>query len=71
MIDKLLEKMVASLKVPIVSAGSIDSFQKIQQTINHCIWGFTIGGAFFDKKFKPKGSFRDNVKAVVDYLKGK
>jgi len=68
-IDTLVRKLVAEVKVPIVSAGSINSFNRLQETIDQGVWGFTIGGAFFDKKFIPGGSYRDNVAAVVDKLK--
>ena len=30
---------------------------------------YTIGGAFFEKKFVADGSYRDNVAAVVKFLK--
>jgi hypothetical protein len=68
-IDELAKRVVSEIKVPVVSAGSIDSWERLQATIDQGFWGFTIGGAFFDKKFVPDGSYRYNVKAVVDYLK--
>ena len=68
-IDTLVRRLVAEIKVPIVSAGSINSFERLQDTIDQGVWGFTIGGAFFDKKFVVDGSYRDNVEAVVNYLK--
>lgn len=68
-IDTLVRKLVAEIKVPIVSAGSINSFDRLQETIDQGVWGFTIGGAFFDRKFVPGGSYRDNVAAVVNKLK--
>lgn len=67
-IDELIRRVVKEVKVPVVSAGSINSWGRLQATIDQKVWGFTIGGAFFEKKFVPEGSFRDNVKAVVDYL---
>ena len=33
-------------------------------------WGFTMGSALFDKKFVD-GSFKANLKAVVDYMASK
>jgi len=68
-IDELISRVVKEVKVPVVSAGSINSWERLQATIDQKVWGFTIGGAFFEKKFVPKGSYRDNVKVVVDYLK--
>ena len=68
-INELISRIVKEVKVPVVSAGSINSWERLQATIDQKVWGFTIGGAFFEKKFVPNGTYRDNVKAVVDYLK--
>ena len=68
-INELITRVVNEIKVPVVSAGSINSWERLQATIDQKVWGFTIGGAFFEKKFVPEGTYRDNVKAVVDYLK--
>jgi hypothetical protein len=68
-IDALIKACVSEVKAPVVSAGSINSYERLQATIDQNVWGFTIGGAFFEKKFVPEGTYRDNVKAVVDYLK--
>jgi len=68
-IDTLVRRLVAEIKVSIVSAGSINSFDRLQNTVDQGAWGFTIGGAFFEKKFVPEGSYRDNVAAVVNFLK--
>jgi len=68
-VDELVRTLVKSVKVPIVSAGSINSFERLQDTVDQGVWGFTVGGAFFDKKFVPGGSYRDNVAAVVKFLK--
>ena len=32
-------------------------------------WTFTMGSALFTKNFVKDGSFRDNLKYVVDFLK--
>lgn len=69
-IDSLVRKLVEEIKVPIVSAGSINSFERLQATVDQGVWGFTIGGAFFEKKFVADGSYRDNVAAVLEKLKG-
>jgi len=50
-VDELVKRLVKSVKVPIVSAGSINSFGRLQNTMEQGVWGFTIGGAFFEKKF--------------------
>jgi len=60
----LLKQLKEAVSVPIVSAGSINSFKRLRRTIESQIWAFTIGSAFFDRKFIQYGSFRENVEAV-------
>ena len=64
----LLAQVVQATKVPIVSAGSIASFERIQEVWDSGAWGFTIGSAFFDQQFVPNGSFEENVWAVCNWL---
>jgi putative N-acetylmannosamine-6-phosphate epimerase len=64
----LLNQVVKSTKIPIVSAGSIASFDRISEVWSSGAWGFTIGSAFFEKQFVADGSFEDNVLAVCNWL---
>jgi len=64
----LLKEVVRATNVPIVSAGSIDSFKRIAEIWQAGAWGFTIGSALFDKKFVANGSFRENIIAVCNWL---
>jgi hypothetical protein len=66
---RLLGQVVRSTRIPIVSAGSIGSFERIREVWDSGAWGFTIGSAFFDKLFVPDGSFEENVLAVCNWLK--
>ena len=66
--SRLLKQVVESTKVPIVSAGSIASFERINEVWEAGAWGFTIGSAFFERQFVPDGSFEENVLAVCDWL---
>ena len=65
----LLRAVVQATNVPIVSAGSIDSYRRLAEVWDARAWGFTIGSALFDRKFAPHGSFKDNLLAVTDWLK--
>lgn len=65
---KLLREVVQATNIPIVSAGSISSYDRIRAVGQTGCWGFTIGTAFFDKKFVPDGSFDENVLAVYQWL---
>ena len=64
----LLLEVVKATGVPMVSAGSIDSYDRIAEVRDTGAWGFTIGTAFFEKKFISDGSFQDNMMAVWDWL---
>ena len=66
---RLLNEVVQATKIPIVSAGSIASFDRINEVWDAGAWGFTIGSAFFDQQFVPDGSFEQNVLAVCNWLK--
>jgi len=67
--SRLLKQVVESTKIPIVSAGSIASYDRIHEVWEAGAWGFTIGSAFFDRQFVPEGSFEENVLAVCNWLK--
>jgi hypothetical protein len=65
---RLLSQVVQSTRIPVVSAGSIASFERITEVWDSGAWGFTIGSAFFEKMFVPDGSFEQNLLAVCDWL---
>jgi hypothetical protein len=64
----LLREVVKATSVPIVSAGSIESYKRLAEVWHAGAWGFTIGSALFDKKFIPNGSFLKNALAICDWL---
>ncbi len=66
--EALATNFIKAVKVPVILAGSVDSFARIDRVKAMGAWGFTIGGAFFDKKFVKDGSFSDQVAAVAHYL---
>jgi len=43
--------MIAMLTNPVIIAGSINSFEKLEKVKKLNPWGFTIGNAVFNKKF--------------------
>ena len=64
----LLREVVKAVSVPVVSAGSIESYQRIAEVWKTNAWGFTIGSALFDRKFVANSSFKDNACAVSEWL---
>jgi len=66
--EALATAFIKAVTVPVVLAGSVDNFARIDRVKAMGAWGFTIGGAFFDRKFVPGGSFRDQIAAVARHL---
>lgn len=64
---KLNSEFVKALDVPICLAGSVNSFERLDEVKATGAWSFTIGGAFFEKKFAD-ASFGEQIKIVVDYM---
>ena len=62
---KLVESVQKAAKIPTIVAGSIDSFERVRKMLDLNVWAFTIGSAFFDKKFVTEGTLNDQIKAVV------
>ena len=48
---ELNKKFVSGTKAPVCVAGSINSYQRLDEIKETSPWAFTIGSAFFDKKF--------------------
>lgn len=66
--EGLATAFIKVIKVPVILAGSVDSFARIDRVEAMGAWGFTIGGAFFANKFVNNSSFREQVTAVAEYL---
>ncbi len=66
--EALAEAFVKGVRIPVVLAGSIDGFPRLDVMKRIAPWAFTIGSAFFDKKFVPGASFREQVAKVLGYL---
>ena len=64
----LLAAVVEATNVPIVCAGSIGSYERIGEVLESKPRGFTVGTAFFEERFVPKGSFRENVSDVWNWM---
>lgn len=67
-VNLLLDRVIGTLKIPLIVAGSIDDFEKIGQMKRKNVWAFTIGGAILEKKFAPGKNIKEQVTAVLNLL---
>jgi len=63
-VERLIKSVQNAVKIPLIIAGSIDSFEKVRKMAELGVWAFTIGSAVFDKKFVPNGTLSDQISAV-------
>ena len=64
---KLNEELVKNIKAPVCIAGSVNSYQRLDELKSISPWAFTIGGAFFENKFGT--DFGEQINAVCEYVK--
>ena len=65
----LLKALAENIDGKVIIAGSIDSQERIREVNALGCYGFTMGSAFFDKKYAPEGTFRENLIALLCKLK--
>ena len=63
---KLIRTFVASIQAPVCIAGSINSYERLDEVKNTAPWAFTIGSAFFENRFG--GSFDEQIDKVYQYM---
>lgn len=66
--EKIAHDFIRQSRIPVILAGSIDSFERIEFVRDINPWGFTMGSALFNKNFVPGGSFRQNLVKVVEKM---
>lgn len=62
----LIRRFVAAVDAPVCVAGSVDSFQRLDEIKAIAPWAFTIGSAFFEQKFGP--DFAGQINTVCRYM---
>lgn len=60
-VPALIGDVVRKSSSPVVVAGSIVNSDQIRIVSDRGAWGFTIGGAVFDRVLVPGGSLRDQI----------
>lgn len=63
---RLNREFVARVNAPVCIAGSVNSFERLDEVKEAAPWSFTIGGAFFEGCFG--GSIAEQIDAVCAYL---
>lgn len=66
---RLARRFIRDVERPVIMAGSIGSFERLDEVRDLNPFAFTIGSAFFERNFVSGGSFADQIEAVVSYMK--
>lgn len=66
--ELLAKEFISKINLPVVLAGSINSFSRLDKVKEFDPWAFTIGSAFFDKKFVKGGTFTEQIEKVISYF---
>ena len=64
--SELIERFVNETDLPVVIAGSINSYERLDEIKSVSPWGFTIGSAFFEKCFGR--TFAEQIDNVCGYI---
>ena len=65
----LIERFVSETELPVVIAGSVNSYERLDEIRKVSPWGFTIGSAFFEKRFG--SGFAEQINNVCNYINSK
>ena len=65
---KLNAEFVQKVRGDVCLAGSVASFQRLDEVKATGAWAFTIGGAFFENKFGENLTFGEQIDVVVNYM---
>lgn len=63
---KLNTAFIKNVPAPVCLAGSVDSYQRLDEVKSANPWAFTIGSAFFEGKFGK--TFCERINNVIQYL---
>lgn len=61
----LIENFVSKVNAPVCIAGNINNYNRLAEVRQSGAWAFTIGGAFFEKRFAD--SFEEQINAVCSF----
>jgi hypothetical protein len=64
-VPALISAVVGAAAGPVVAAGSIESPERIRKVGELGCWGFTIGGAVFERRLVPDGDLSDQIERAL------
>jgi len=67
-VPELVRAVSAATALPLISAGSIDSLERVRATAELGVWAFTIGTAVLDRSIVAGASLEEQVEAVLATL---
>ena len=65
-LNKTFVSAMKQIGAPVCLAGSVDSYQRLDEVRDTGAWSFTIGGAFFNHKFGD--DFAEQIDRVCTYM---
>lgn len=66
---ELIKRVVNEINAPVCVAGSVNSYERLDEIKNIAPWSFTIGSAFFENKFGD--DFCEQINTVCSYIDDK
>jgi hypothetical protein len=67
-VPELVSAVVEASSGPVIAAGSVDSPERIRVLAERGVWGFTIGGAVFERRLPAGPTIREQVAWVLDVI---
>ncbi|MBO4457355.1 MAG: hypothetical protein J5802_06535 [Butyrivibrio sp.] len=64
--SELIRRFVSEVNAPVCIAGSVNSYERLDEIKDASPWAFTIGSAFFDKAFGD--DFGEQIDKVCEYV---
>ncbi|MGX5849192.1 4-hydroxythreonine-4-phosphate dehydrogenase [Mesorhizobium sp. PL10] len=65
-VETLITDVVAGVDLPLIVAGSIASVEQIRTVSGLGAWGFTVGGAVFERAFAGERTLRGQLQTILD-----
>jgi hypothetical protein len=65
-VERLIAELLASVPVPVLCAGSVDSPDRIAVLRRLGVWGFTIGTAILDRQIAPGRPLAEQLRQVIE-----